>query len=78
MERLQIRAYSDVCMAGSAARFIGAKVAQLRSAAKTLGPGARLTGKGGRTATYLGDHPDPDYLCGDWWRIAEPATGEAG
>jgi hypothetical protein len=28
------------------------------------------------TATYLGDHPDPDYLGGGWWRIAEPATGE--
>ena len=74
MEGLQIRAYSDVCMASSAARFIGAKVAQLRSAAKALGPGARLTGKAGRCATYLGDHPGPDYLGGDWWRIAEPTA----
>ena len=74
MEGLQIRVYSDVCMASSAARFIGAKVAQLRSAAKTLGPGARLTGKAGRCATYLGNHPDPDYLGADWWRIAEPAA----
>jgi hypothetical protein len=28
--------------------------------------------------SVLGDHPDPDYLGGGWWRIAEPATGEAG
>jgi len=64
-------------MAASAARFIGAKVAELRSAAKALGRGAQLTGKGGRTATYLADHPDPDYLGGDWWRIANPSTEEA-
>ena len=52
MERLQIRAYSDVCMAGSAARFIGAKVAQLRSAAKTLGPGGPVD-RQGRPYRYL-------------------------
>ena len=73
-----IRVYPDICQPARAARFIGAKVAMLHKAANDLGPGARLTGKGGRTATYLGDHPDPDYLGGGWWRIAEPATGEAG
>ena len=76
MAGFQIKRCPDVLEAAAAARFIGAKVAQLRSAANSMGPGARLTGKGGRTATYLGDHPDPDYLCGDWWRIAEPVTKE--
>lgn len=76
MADLQIRIWRDIKEPAAAARFIGAKVAQLQSAAKTMGPGARLTGKAGRTATYLGKHPDPDYLGGFWWRIAEPTAGE--
>jgi hypothetical protein len=71
-----IRVYPDICEPATAARFIGAKVAQLHKAAKDLGPGIRLTGKGGRTATYIGKHPDPDYLMGSCWRIAEPAAQE--
>jgi hypothetical protein len=70
-----IRVYPDFCQSAEAARFIGAKVATLHKAAMDLGPGIRLTGKGGRTATYIGKHPDPDYL-GSWWRIAEPAAQE--
>jgi len=76
MDRLQIPVYPDICQPARAARFIGAKVAMLHKAAKDLGPGIRITGKGGRTATYLGDHPDPGYLMGSWWRIAEPAKVE--
>ena len=76
MDRLQIRVYSDICEPASAARFIGAKVAMLHKAAKDLGPGICFTGKGGRTATYLGDHPDGDYMGKHCWRIAEPAKVE--
>jgi len=71
-----IRHYPHVVEAATAARYIGAKVANLRKAAAALGPGARLTGQAGRSATFLGQHPDPDYLGREWWRIAEVA-GEA-
>lgn len=73
----QIQRLGDVEEDAAAARFIGAKVARLRSAAKALGVGVRMTGKGGRTATYLGDHPG-GYHGMFWWRIAEPATEEVG
>ena len=73
MASLQIKVWPDVVEAATAARYIGAKVADLRKAATGLGPGARVTGKDGRSATFLGRHPDPDYLGGAWWRIAEPA-----
>jgi hypothetical protein len=72
MAALQIKAWPDVVEAATAARYIGAKVANLRKAAACLGPGARVTGKAGRSATFLGRHPDPDYLGDVWWRIAEP------
>lgn len=75
--QISIRRWDDVVEAATAARFIGARVTLLRSAAKNVGPGARLTNKAGRTATYLGKHPDPDYLGTIWWRIAEAAIAEA-
>jgi hypothetical protein len=68
---IQIKVWMDVTTDASAARFLGSKVAILRKAAKALGPGARFTGKAGRTATFLGRHPDPDYLGDFWWRISE-------
>jgi hypothetical protein len=73
---LQIRVWPDVVQASTAARYIGAKVGYLRKAAAAMGPGVRLTGKAGRTAAFLGKHPDPDYLDNCWWRIAEPAGKE--
>jgi hypothetical protein len=69
----RIRIHRDICEPAAAARYIGAKVAQLHKAASAMGPGVRLTGKAGRTATFLGKHPNPDYLGTIWWRIAEPA-----
>ena len=73
----RIRIHPDICEPAAAARYIGVKVAHLHKAAKALGPGVRITGKAGRTATLLGKHPNPDYLGAIWWRIAEPA-GEVG
>lgn len=67
-----LRLHRDICEPAAAARHLGGKVALLHKAAKGLGPGAMVTGKGGRTATFLGKHPDPDYLGMIWWRIAEP------
>jgi hypothetical protein len=71
----RIKLWHDITEDAAAARFLGVKVALLRKAAKDLGPGVRMTGKAGRTATFLGKHPDPDYWGAFWWRIAEP-TGE--
>ena len=67
-----IRIHRDICEPAAAARYIGVRVAHLHKAAKALGPGAQVTsGLTGRTATFLGKHPDPDYLGAIWWRIAE-------
>lgn len=63
--------YPHIKEPAAAARFIGAKVADLRSAAKTYGPGIRLTGKQGRSATFLGAHPDTDYMGTFWWEVAQ-------
>lgn len=73
MADLQIKVWPDVVEASTAARYIGSKVGNLRKAAAALGPGVRVTGKAGRSATFLGSHPDPDYLGHVWWRIAEPS-----
>ncbi len=68
-----IRIYPDICQPESASRFVGIKVAALEQCSRFLEPGGRIVGKDGRTVTYLGNHPDLDYLGADWWRIAEPA-----
>jgi|LauGreDrversion4_2_1035121.scaffolds.fasta_scaffold383059_2 hypothetical protein len=71
---MNIRIYADIADCAEAARFVGAKVAQLRSASKNLGPGVRVRGKKvGRSATFLGKHPDPDYWGDFWWQLAEEA-----
>lgn len=67
----RIKLWHDITEDAAAARFLGVKVALLRKAAKDLGPGVRMTGKAGRTATFLGKHPDPDYWGAFWWRIEE-------
>jgi hypothetical protein len=78
MAGFQIKRCPDVVEAAAAARFIGARVALLRSAANDLGPGARFAGKDGRCATYLGVHPHPDYGGADWWQLQQSAPGEVG
>lgn len=71
---MKIRIYADIADCTEAARFVGGKVAQLRSASKTLGPGVRVRGKKeGRSATFLGKHPDPDYLGEFWWQLEQEA-----
>lgn len=67
------RFYPDICQNESASEFVGIKVAVLEQCSRFLEPGGRIVGIYGRTATYLGNHPDPDYLGADWWRIAFPA-----
>jgi hypothetical protein len=70
----RIKLWHDITEDAAAARFLGVKVALLRKAAKELGPGVRMTGKAGRTATFLGKHPDPDYWGAFWWRIEKDGS----
>ena len=73
MVQISIKHWPDVVEPATAARFVGAKTTDLRKAAKALGPGVRVAGKAGRSAAFLGKHPDPDYGGGEWWQIAESA-----
>lgn len=57
----------------SASIFVDCDPAQMRAAVALCGPGAKVTGKDGRTATFLGCHPVPGIDGWFWWRIAEPA-----
>lgn len=66
-----IRMYHDICQTAAAARYIGSKAGELRKYAKQVGPGARLTNPvKQRSATFLGGHPDGDYMGDEWWQIA--------
>lgn len=55
----------------SAAIYLDREPSELRAAVALHGPGAMVSGKDGRSATFLGTHPNPSIDGWFWWRITE-------
>lgn len=68
-ETIHMRIHPTICRTAQAARHVKSRAAELRKHAR-VGPGVRITNATtGKTATFLGDHPDPDYWGDEWWEI---------
>jgi hypothetical protein len=66
-----IRIDPSVCETAKAARHLKSKTATLRQFIKANGPGMKLENRAlGRTATFLGRHPDADIPGDEWWQVA--------
>lgn len=56
--------------AASAARWLGVKVATIRTAPR--GVRIKSPAKPGRFATFYGEHPRPaEWLGSDWWLVEQ-------